>query len=615
MTSREAFGYSVRACLKLLPYVAALSLAGLAVGGIASGHPSAVVMACIGFIAVVRDITERKKADATLREQLRRDPLTGVLNHGAIVEELRELTRAGAASASAVLMIDADQLKAVNDTYGHGVGDAVLVVISEELSRDGAIVGRYAGDEFVCVLPGSDRDAAGRYRSAVLEALASRDVLDPETSSPVPVRASIGLAIWPDDASSLEELLQGSDSAMYSHKRSRLPEVISAAREPIGADRAAELVGRIVPLLTAQGSVNDKLKLVSQRLSMSVDYDGVDITMYAPRPEEPLAQNAFAQLPDEVIEAWKETEGDGDPQELHPVRALLQRTKRPLIIQDLWTDERLWESQRALLRTVGLRCGLVAPLIWGDDVIGAIAVASKRECAFSASDAQFLTTVASQVTAIIRMTTLFDQVTASAEELQQAREETVLLLAAAAEAHDHDTGRHLLGLRSLAALLAKELGFGDAEARELGVAAVLHDIGKLRVPETMLAKAVRLGDEEWELMKRHTGWGAEFLAGHQGFELATSIARSHHERWDGSGYPDGLTGKDVPEPAAIVAVADAFDAITTGRPYRKARSIVAAIEEMEAGSGTQFSPQVVDALVRLHARGELDSNDRHKLAA
>jgi putative two-component system response regulator len=180
-----------------------------------------------------------------------------------------------------------------------------------------------------------------------------------------------------------------------------------------------------------------------------------------------------------------------------------------------------------------------------------------------------------------------------------------MLLAASAEARDHATGLHLESVRAITEALARELGYREEEAKELGMAAVLHDIGKVRVPDSLLISTGTLADEEWELMKHHTTWGAEFLAGRPGFELAGVIARSHHERWDGGGYPDGLAGEAIPEAAAIVAVADSFDAMTSDRPYRAARSVAAAMREIAACSGKQFSPRVVQALVRLHRQRKL----------
>jgi putative two-component system response regulator len=203
------------------------------------------------------------------------------------------------------------------------------------------------------------------------------------------------------------------------------------------------------------------------------------------------------------------------------------------------------------------------------------------------------------------MASFVEELQSSSARLMRAHTETVLMLAGAAEAHDHTTGRHLQRVSSLAEALARELGYEDAAAKELGLAAVLHDIGKIRVPDMVLGSSSKLAESEWVLMKQHTIWGSEFLAGQQGFELAAAVARNHHERWDGSGYPSGLSGDEIPEAAQITSVADAFDAMTNDRPYRLGRPPEEAIREIVACSGTQFSPRVVDALVRLWERDEL----------
>jgi len=178
--------------------------------------------AFIGTEGVLRDISERKQAEEALREQTRRDPLTGVLNHGAIVNEMRSLISDDErVTPWAVAMIDVNRLKVTNDTYGHQVGDAVLLAVAAALSRDGALVGRYGGDEFVAILPDANRKAAERYRSEARDALASTAVTDPETGERVPVEASIGLALYPEDARTLADLIKVSDREMYTAKRQR----------------------------------------------------------------------------------------------------------------------------------------------------------------------------------------------------------------------------------------------------------------------------------------------------------------------------------------------------------------------------------------------------------
>ena len=557
------------------------------------------------FIGVMRDITERKRADEALREQVRRDPLTGTLNHVAIVEELRRLISNGAeGTPHAVAMIDVNDLKAVNDTFGHQVGDQVLVAVADALAGEGVLVGRYGGDEFTAILPGADREAAESYRQDVLASLEDVELQDPDSEARVPVAVSVGFAIYPAEAERIEDLIKLADSAMYAWRRQR--PVMSTARalpRSLGGDRAAKMVGEIVPLLTSSGDLNDKLRLVAHRLSVGAGYDGVNFALLRPGIEEPFSLNTFAELPEQTIEAWNREQHksgwDNDS-----IRLLAERG-RPIILDDPQHDQRVTDKQRELLRVAGMQSAMVAPMLWRNELVGLLSVASKRKAAFGPTDAQFLMAVAAQVTGIVRMATLVGELQSTSTRLAQAQTETVMMLAAAAEAHDYTTGLHLQNVRAITEALARELDYSEEDGAELGLAAVLHDIGKIRVPDVVLSTAGQLTDPEWELMKQHTTWGGEFLAGRPGFELAAVIARSHHERWDGSGYTDSLAGEAIPEAATIVAVADAFDAMTSDRPYRAARSIAAAVREIVACSGGQFSPRVVKALVRLHKRRRL----------
>jgi diguanylate cyclase (GGDEF)-like protein/PAS domain S-box-containing protein len=561
----------------------------------ADGNPKA-------FIGVVRDITERKRVEEALREQVRRDPLTGTLNHAVIVEELRSLISNGAEGAPhAVAMIDVNDLKIVNDTFGHQVGDEVLITVADALAGDGVLVGRYGGDEFVTILPNADREAAEGYRQDVLASLEDVDLRDPDTRARVPVAVSVGFAIYPAEAERIEDLIKLADSAMYAWRRQRpvLSTVRSSSRS-LGSDRAAKMVGEIVPLLTSSGDLNDKLRLVAHRLSVGAGYDGVNFALIRPGLEEPLSLNTFAEMPEQAIEAWNREQHENG-WDSKAMRVLAERG-RPIIMDDLQRDQRLTDKQRELLCAAGMQSAVVAPMLWRNELVGVLSVASKREAAFGPRDAQFLMAVAAQVTGIVRMATLVGELQSTSTRLAQAQTETVMMLAAAAEAHDQATGLHLQNVRAITETLACELGYRQEDAEELGLAAVLHDIGKIRVPDVVLSTAGQLTDPEWDLMKQHTVWGGGFLAGRQGFELAATIARSHHERWDGSGYPNGLAGEDIPKAATIVAVADAFDAMTSDRPYRAARSVAAAVREIVACSGSHFNPKVVQALVRLHKR-------------
>jgi HD-GYP domain-containing protein (c-di-GMP phosphodiesterase class II) len=400
------------------------------------------------------------------------------------------------------------------------------------------------------------------------------------------------------------ELVRLADNAMYAAKRERSHEATLSGR-PLADQRAARMVGEMVPMLTSQGDLEDKLRLVSRKLSVGAGYDAVNFLITGGT----RVANVFARLPERDLRAWSNDQKQNGAD--HPVRVLLRRTRRPLIMHDIEHEEGITDRQRTMLMTAGLKSALVAPMFWREELVGVLSVASKRENAFGPSDAAFLMAVATQVTAIVRMSTLVEELQSATQRLAASQAETVMMLAAAAEAHDRTTGLHLTSIRSLAEALARELGYEEERVAELGLAAVLHDIGKVSVPDTVLSSSGALLGEDWEQMKQHTVWGAEFLSGRPGFDLAASVARWHHERWDGAGYPDGLRDGQIPEAAAIVTVADSFDAMTHDRPYKAGRSLELAIEEIKACAGTQFNPRVVEALVALHERGELAQHALH----
>ncbi|MGB2694251.1 MAG: HD domain-containing phosphohydrolase [Dehalococcoidia bacterium] len=558
--------------------------------------------------ALVRIAIERAQLEEELREQSRRDSLTGALNHAAITGALTRILESDDERSCAVAMVDVDGMKATNDTYGHLVGDAVLTVVAESLMREGATVGRYGGDEFVVLLPGAERPEAEAHQGAVLEWLAAHPVYHAESGVRVPVSTTMGIAIYPAEAERLEDLIRLADSAMYASRRLEPSEPTGKTRL-LDKERAAKLVSEIVPLLTRAGTREDTLRLVAHHLCVGAGYDAVNfeitgIETMAPPPW----QRAFARAPDDLVEAWMREQ---DQTQDHPLSKLLEQTRRPVFLDKAQEDPRLREAEREIIAAAGLRSGLVVPMIWHDRLVGMVSVGSKQEAAFTSWDAHFLTAVASQVTAIVFMTKLVEELRLASENQRRAHAETVMMLAASAEAHDDTTGRHLQRVRTIAEAMARELGYDDARATELGLACVLHDIGKIRVPEPVLTSSSKLTDDEWRIMRQHTVWGAEFLSGRPGFELAETIARSHHERWDGTGYPLGIAGDNIPEAATITAVADSFDAMTNDRPYRAGIPVADAVREIIACSGKQFSPRAADALVRLFEAGTLSSTASH----
>ncbi len=160
---------------------------------------------------------------------------------------------------------------------------------------------------------------------------------------------------------------------------------------------------------------------------------------------------------------------------------------------------------------------------------------------------------------------------------------------------DHWLEGHAAEVAELALDLGRALGLSSSALLELELAARLHDVGKRAMPESILSKPGPLSEVEWSVMRRHPEWGAGMLADVPGLEEVADAVHAHHERWDGSGYPLGIEGEDIPLASRIVAVCDAFSAMTADRPYRSARSAGDALGELQRGAGSQFDPAIVGA--------------------
>jgi len=182
-------------------------------------------------------------------------------------------------------------------------------------------------------------------------------------------------------------------------------------------------------------------------------------------------------------------------------------------------------------------------------------------------------------------------------ELEETRREAILRLGRAAEYRDNETGMHVIRMSRLSARLAKEIGLNEQECQLILQASPMHDVGKIGIPDEILLKPGKLDDEEWKIMKMHPEIGAKILSGSRSelMQLAESIALSHQERWDGSGYPSRLKGENIPLAGRIVAVADVFDALTSKRYYKDAFSVEESMMIIEANSGKDFEPRLVEA--------------------
>jgi len=182
-------------------------------------------------------------------------------------------------------------------------------------------------------------------------------------------------------------------------------------------------------------------------------------------------------------------------------------------------------------------------------------------------------------------------------ELEKTRGQIIRRLGRAAEFKDNETGNHVIRMSHYARLIAQASGMRAASVDILFHAAPMHDVGKIGIPDNILLKPGKLDEVEWEVMRQHPAMGAEIIGEHKDelLQAARCVAITHHEKWDGSGYPNGLKGEEIPIFGRIVAVADVFDALTTVRPYKKAWTVEAALQMIEEGAGKHFDPGLMPA--------------------
>jgi putative nucleotidyltransferase with HDIG domain len=237
----------------------------------------------------------------------------------------------------------------------------------------------------------------------------------------------------------------------------------------------------------------------------------------------------------------------------------------------------------------------VAPLRLDGDRFGCIIVRTgPGEGRFDDRSMRLLAGVAHQVKLAVTNASSF-------ESLERTFLSTVEALANALEANDEYTSSHARWITDMALHVGRELGLDPKALKRLELGALFHDIGKIGVPEAILSKPGPLSDEEWKVVRLHPELGARILAPIERLEQVCEIVRHCHESWDGSGYPNGLAGEEIPIESRVILVCDAYHAMTTDRPYRKRLSVEEACRRLREAAGTQFDPKVVEVFLALDA--------------
>jgi GAF domain-containing protein len=363
-------------------------------------------------------------------------------------------------------------------------------------------------------------------------------------------------------------------------------------------------------------SLEDMLAVLAERIARATSSESAAIDSYDEAngelvrnlytdpswPDWELGAERWRQMLQIRVREWQQAREGG---------AQLTGWRQPLVVPDVQNPMVLAtvdKDEAAFYVEAGLRTVVLVPLWVGDLFVGILSLSNRKVRPYPPRELEGITRMGDVAAVAIRGAQLMNELRSAQAREQAAYLESISRLAAAAEARDRTTSDHLRHVEESVFLLARSVGLKEAEAREVAVASTMHDIGKISMPDSILLKPGPLTEHERELVKLHTTEGEKLLTG-AFLGTARKVARSHHERWDGSGYPDGLRGEEIPLAARVVSVADVYDALISVRPYKHAWRADEALAEIVAHSGSHFDPRVVSAFEEIWKSGAYACTD------
>ena len=349
-------------------------------------------------------------------------------------------------------------------------------------------------------------------------------------------------------------------------------------------------------------SVSDTRQVLQQTMRPIVEVLGFDraIIMLVDEKREFLEYRYAEGESAELLDRMKDYRIPLTREQNLMIRVL--KKKRPVLVRDVKAAG--LNPANRILADFGPSSFIVCPLITEQDVIGILAADRKTgQKPLTSVDTEFLTIFANNIATVFHRASLDEQ-------LKKSYVSSVMALVQAIEEKDKYTAGHSERVAKIAVQVARELGISEADAEDLWFGSILHDVGKIGIPESIVKSRKPLSDSEYKIIQAHPLKGLEILQHIPFIREHMYLIRNHHERWDGTGYPDGLRGDEIPLGAQIVAVADVFDAMRSSRPYRKGLPPRQAAREIRKGIGTQFSGSVVNAFLSVFERDpELQGTD------
>ncbi|HEX2864227.1 MAG TPA: HD domain-containing phosphohydrolase [Deinococcales bacterium] len=270
-----------------------------------------------------------------------------------------------------------------------------------------------------------------------------------------------------------------------------------------------------------------------------------------------------------------------------------------LEVPDLTTAPLCPEARSWLVDAERMRSVVAAPLVARGKVLGTLSILRREPLNLDEGWREFFEALSAQAAVAMDNAQLVESLERTNADLSRAYDKTIEGWARALDLRDEETEGHSRRVTEMTVELARAVGMSEAEIMHVRRGALLHDMGKLGVPDAILRKPGPLTPEEWTVMKRHPGLAVEMLEPIEFLRPALDIPRAHHERWDGGGYPHGLAGEAIPLAARLFAPVDVFDALTNDRPYRRAWTVERTLEHIRAGAGTHFDPDALRVFLRV----------------
>ena len=519
-----------------------------------------------------------------IRELAVRDELTGLYNRHHLQDQLPGVWEMASRYGlnPAFLIIDVDHFKLINDNYGHAAGDEAmrtLAAIVRQTCRSSDLIARYGGDEITAVLPDADPGSIGKLAERMKKAIG--DHLICPQSHAFHCTVSIGAASCRNADGSLtspEELLNHADEALYTAKRNGRNRAVVWRRPDDPGDNGKPqdeiLVRPNMPSIIVvddDPAVLKIIKIILEAENMAVrTYENATDALYA-----------FDANPTAFDAALIDLNLD-DMSGLDLIRSM--SANNPFLVAIIITGDATLDNAVSSLRH-GAYDFIQKPVQRSQLKIILDRALKYHDLRLDNEEYQ------QNLETMVRRKSM--ELTSALKRTRDSFDFTLRAMTAMLDAREHTTGAHSVRVQELTVMLARKYHFTDKDVDGVRQGALLHDIGKIAVPDSILLKNGPLTDEEWSIMRNHVDIGYELLKSSPDLQAAADIMLCHHENHDGSGYPRGLKGEEIPLGARIFSVVDAYDAMRSTRPYRTGMPRQQAVDELQAHSGSQFDPEVV----------------------